>query len=150
MTTVKPSRRIWTATAGRVAPLFTFAALCGRVIGKPARMSAPTADRAAAPALTEAARTAAHRAGFDAGRVAERLRLAAILTAPAARWHPEVARALAFATETPAPRAMALLATLPPPALHPGARRMQSVAAVVPAQAVADRWDKVMRAAAKP
>lgn len=148
MTTVKPSRHVWTATAGRVATLFTFAALCGRVIGKPAPPTARRSPQTAAATL--AARTAAGRAGFDAGRVAERLRLAAILMSPAARWHPDVARALAFATETPPPRAVALLATLPPPALHPGARRVQSVAAAAPAQAVADRWDKVMRAAAKP
>ena len=145
MTTVTPPRP---ATAGRVAPWFTFAALCGRVIGKPAPPTARRSPQTAAATL--AARTAAHRAGFDAGRVAERLRLAAILTAPAARWHPEVARAVAFETLTPAARAVALLATLPPPALHPGARRVQNVATAVPAQAVADRWDKVMRAAAKP
>ena len=52
-----------TATAGRVAPLFTFAALCGRVIGKPARKSAPPTARRPPPtaAATQAARTTAHR-----------------------------------------------------------------------------------------
>ena len=50
MTTTSPARPAWTAIAGRVAVPFTLAALCGRVIGKPARKSAPTAGRAAAPA----------------------------------------------------------------------------------------------------
>ena len=157
MTTTSPARPAWTATAGRVAVPFTLAALCGRVIGKPARKSAPTAGRAAAPAppaarrapLNDAARAAAHRAGFDAGRAAERLRLAAILTSPAARWHPDTARSLKFETAIPAARAVELLRALPAPALHPGARRGQGIAVVMPAQAVAARWDHVMRAAGK-
>ena len=100
-TRTTPARPALTATAGRVAVPFTFAALLGRVISKPAP---PTARRAPpTSAATQAARTTAHRAGFDAGRAAERLRLASIPTVPAARWHPDLARADLKAGTCPLP-----------------------------------------------
>ena len=118
------------------------------MIGKPPRKSAPPTARRPPPtaAASNPARWAAMPARFGAGQAAELLRLAANLTAPAARWHPDAARALAFNTPIPAGRAVALLCMLPPAALHPGARHAQNVAAAKPAEAVADRWNHLMRA----